>query len=243
MRINTQSMKMTAIACLVLPASLATAEQGKLWKGDVEFGYVSTSGNTDETNIKARADIKREWSDWRYQIVLDSLNSESNNQSTAEKYFLSNRLAYQFNEHDYIFGYASYDDDRFSGFDYQAIAAVGYGRRLLNNPEMQWDVEIGPGYRYSKFNDGAPESSNSEAILRLATNYNWDVSETTNFQQTLSIETGEDNTITKSLSALKLQIIGALAMKLSYAIKHTDEVPAGIDSTDTETSVTVTYSF
>ena len=103
------------------------ADSSSLWSGDAEFGYVDTSGNTEETTIKGRAQANREQDEWRYNITFDSLNSTANDARSAEKYFLSNRLAYQYQENDYVFAYASYDDDRFSGFDYQATVSAGWG--------------------------------------------------------------------------------------------------------------------
>ena len=217
-------------------------DASKLWSGETEFGYVDTSG-TEETTIKARAAVNREADKWRYNITFDSLNTTASDQRSAEKYFLSNRLAYQYDDNNFSFAYASYDDDRFSGFDYQATFAAGWGRRLLNNEIMKWDVEVGPGYRISKVDDGATGEDSDEVIIRGFTQYSWDFSETANFSQSLNVEAGADNTISKSITALKVQIIGALAMKLSYTIKYTDDVPAATKHADTETAVTVVYSF
>ncbi len=233
-------------ALLAIGSTQLVAEESlsdKVWSGDVEFGYVDTSGNTEETTIKSHAEVNREQNKWRYKVLYDSLNSKANDERSAEKYFLSNRLAYQYTDHDYIFGYASYDDDRFSGFDYQATASAGYGRRLINDEIMQWDIEIGPGYRYSKVDDNSTAEDSEEAILRLSSNYLWDFSDTASFSQAVNVEAGDDNTISKSVTALKVQVIGALALKLSYTIKYTEEVPAATKHADTETAVTLAYSF
>lgn len=221
----------------------AEDSETKLWSGDMEFGYVDTSGNTEESTIKSRAEVNREKDQWRYKILFDSLNSEASGERSAEKYFLANRLARHYSETDFIFGYASYDDDRFSGFDYQATVAAGWGRRLINDETMQWDVEIGPGYRYNKVDDETTSEDSEELILRGFTQYSWDFSDTANFSQSLNVEAGEDNTISKSVTALKVQVIGALALKLSYTIKYTEEVPVNRKHADTETAVTVVYSF
>jgi putative salt-induced outer membrane protein YdiY len=231
---------------LVTASSTLFAQQPapvKLWSGDLEFGYLDTSGNTEETTITGKADINREKGDWRNKLLFDSLNSIASEERSAEKYFLSDRLAYQFNKYDYAFGYASYDDDRFSGFDYQATVAAGYGRRLLNNDSMHWDAEIGPGYRISKVDDNSPSEDSEEVIIRLYTNYSWEITGTTTFSQLVNIESGDDNTITKSITALKLKVIGDFAVKLSYTVKYTEKLPNGNKHADTETAVTVAYSF
>ena len=219
------------------------ADTTKLWSGDLEFGYVDTSGNTEETNVKGKADINREREEWRYKILFDAVNSESNGDRSAEKYVLSNRLAYQFNENDFAFGYAAYEEDKFSGFDHQATIAAGYGRRLLNEETMHWDVEIGPGYRFTKVDDESTGEDSEELIVRLYTNYVWDFSETATFSQSVNVESGEDNTISKSITALKVKVAGDFSLKLSYTVKYTEEVPNENKHADTETAVTLNYSF
>lgn len=218
-------------------------EEVKIWSGDVELGYVDTSGNTEETTTKTLANIEREKDEWRYAVLLESLNSEASGERSAERYFFSNRLAYELSEKNFVFAYASYDDDRFSGFDYQATVAAGYGRRLINDDTMEWDIEFGPGYRYSKVEDGTLADDSEEVIIRGFSSFNWGFSDNAEFSQTLNVDAGDESTISKSVSALKVKVIGALSMKLAYTIKYTDEVPDGTKQADTETSVTLNYSF
>lgn len=218
-------------------------EKSKIWSGDVELGYVSITGNSEETSIKARTDINREKDIWLYNIHLESLNTKSDDSRSAEKYFISNRLGREFSKTDYAFAYASYDEDHFSGFDHQATVAVGWGRRLIDEEHMQWDVEAGPGYRISKVEDGSSAEDSDEAIVRLFTKFHWTVSDTSSFSQSVNIESGSDNTITKSDSAFKVKIVGSLALKLFYTVKYTEEVPVGTKHADTEMGVTLNYGF
>ena len=115
---------------------------------------------------------------------------------------------------------------------------------------MTWDIEAGPGYRYSKLDDnpgnvsqGKDGDTTDELILRLYTKYNWELSDTSTFEQTLNVESGKEATISKSVTSLKVSIVGALAMKLSYTIKYTDTVPKETKHADTETAVTLLYEF
>ena len=55
--------------------------------------------------------------------------------------------------------------------------------------------------------------------------------------------TGSSNTNTKSVSALKFQIIGALSMKVYYRIDNNTDVPEDKEKTDTETAITLVYDF
>jgi putative salt-induced outer membrane protein YdiY len=42
---------------------------------------------------------------------------------------------------------------------------------------------------------------------------------------------------------VKSIVLGRLAMKFSYSVKHNSQVPVAASKTDTETSVTLVYSF
>lgn len=244
--IEAETEKVEDAAADVLDEAQDAEEELKIWTGDIEFGYVNTTGNTEESSMKSKADITRERDAWRFTIFYDSLNTESDDERTAERYFYSNRLAYAYSEHNYSFAYASYDDDRFSGFDYQATASVGYGRRIYNQEDLKWDFEVGPGYRYSKYDDSDPtitEDDEEEVIIRLFTKLDWGFTDTTTFGQSISVEAGEENTISKSITSLKTEIIGSLSLKLSYTIKYTEEVPADKKHADEETAITLAYSF
>lgn len=224
--------------------SAEDVEKGlKLWSGDMELGYVDVSGNTNETSIKSRADVTRERDRWRFTIFYDSLNTKAEDERTAEKYFYSNRLAYAYTKHNYAFGYASYEDDRFSGYDYRATASGGYGRRIYNEEDFKWDIEVGPGYRYSKLDEESGSDETEELILRAFTKIDWAISDTTDFSQSLSVESGDDSTVSKSITALKSRINGYFSLKISYTVKYTDSVPDDKKHADEETALTLTYSF
>ena len=231
------------VTCALLAVS-AQAEESSPWHTDLELGYVATSGNTETTTIKTRADVTHTAGVWKNTTHFDSLNTSEDDGRSAERYFVSNKLDYKWSENSYWFAYGSFDDDRFSGFEWQATAAAGYGRTfLLDRESMSLDIEAGPGYRSSKLDEAINGDEQNEVILRAYGKYRWNVSKSAVFEQELSMESGADNTISKSVSSLKTTIVGALALKLAYTVKYTDEVPSGKKQADTETSVTVVYSF
>ena len=105
---------------------------------------------------------------------------------------------------------------------------------------MELDVEIGPGVRFYKVDDGVADE---EALLRLAGKYWWAITEHSKFTQDLIVETGEDLTTTTSVTGLQANINSALAMKLTFTAKNKSDVPVGTKKTDTETALTLVYNF
>ena len=160
--------------------------------------------------------------------------------TTARRFALQAKTDYKFTERSYIFGVLTYEDDRFSGYDYQASIAAGYGRKLIAREGLVLEGEIGPGVRRNKPDEGDTED---EGIVRGALNLDWKISEAATFVELFSVEAGEDITITQSVTALKSQIAGNLASKISYTVRHASEVPADTEKKDTTLAVTLVYSY
>jgi len=227
-------------AILLLLTSNAAYVNASTWSGEAELGLVMTTGNTETQSINAKTKVANEREKWRHTLIAEALNTADNIRTTSEKYFLSGKSDYKFSEFEYFFGIVTYEDDRFSGYEYQVSEVLGYGRRIIHEPRLALDIEGGPGARQSKITNG---NSDNELIVRLGGNLEWKISESANFSEKLSTEIGENITITKSITALKAQIVGSLAMKVSLTIKHTSEVPLESKKTDSETALTLVYSF
>jgi putative salt-induced outer membrane protein len=225
-------------------AETAKAEKTDSYKGNMELGYVNTSGNTETQSLNAKAKVEASYDKWRQTLQLEALNSSDGDVTTSERYTAFMKSDYRFSKRDYAFGLLNYENDRFSGYDYRTSIALGYGRRVIDTKPLWLELEGGPGYRFSKLSDSGDQDANQdEAVLRLAGNFGWQFSESALFEQDLSTEIGEDATISKSVSALSLQVIGSLAMKLSYTYRYVTEVPVGVQKKDTNTSVTLVYKF
>ncbi|TQV76897.1 DUF481 domain-containing protein [Aliikangiella marina] len=222
------------------------------WEASVEFGYVAITGNQDSNSLNARFAVSYEVEKWRHEgnIAIVESSTEENISGTvvetkAERLTAQAKSDYKFSKKGYAFGILDYDDTKDSGFEYQASFAAGMGYSFIKDDEHSLDGELGFGSRTSKTEatDLLPSDSNSETITRIAGKYVWKISEHSQFEQKLSTEIGEDNTITKSYSGLSANVMENLALKLSYSIKDQTDVPVGNEETETTTAFTVVYTF
>ncbi len=233
--------KKQLITCAVLAALTPTlANAASTWNGEAELGVVSTTGNTETNTFNLNTKLENNREQWKHLFLFNTLHSNNGDVSTAERYVLIAKSDYKIDANSYAFGRFSFEDDRFSGFDYQVTETLGYGRSLIKDATFKLDVEGGPGMRQSKPDNG---SSDNEAILYLAGNLKWDISKNAVFTEDLFTEIGEDITITKSVTGLKSQINGDLAMKVTFTAKHTSKVPVLKKKVDTETAISLVYSF
>ncbi|MDY6832781.1 MAG: DUF481 domain-containing protein [Thermodesulfobacteriota bacterium] len=225
-----------------------TAETQKAFSGTGEAGVLMTTGNSETESVNARLGLKYETgyllaeaaAAALYRSEETDVGGQTVDKTSAEKYTCSAKLGYKFNAANYVFVHAAFEDDRFSGYDYQSTYTAGYGRKVIVTDAVRLHIEAGPGYRYDKREDGETEE---DGIFRGYAVFGYNFSDGVSFQQEVTVVTGSDNTNTRAVSALKSRIVGALSMKVSYTVDHDSDVPPGTDKTDTETALTLVYDF
>jgi len=237
----------TAIVAADADASTeeASSEDKSPWTSSVELGFISTTGNTENKTTAAKADVVYEVDKWRHTGHAEGYGQESEGDtgqtvSTAERYQVIGKSDYKFNEHNYAFGVIKLQKDRFSGFEYEHVASLGYGRKAIKQDNMELDLEIGPGERFFKVDNG---QADKEVLLRLAGKYWWKITGTSKFTQDLTVEIGENITTTESITGVSANISDLLALKFTYTIRNKNTVPVGVKNTDTEAAMTLVYTF
>ena len=237
----------------VLAGNVTAAEDKKEekspWTSSIELGLIRTTGNTETQTTAGKADVVYEVDKWRHTGHAEGYGQEATDKTTgetevsAERYELSGKSDYKFNEYDYFFALLKLQKDRFSGFEYEHTVSLGYGRKVIKQDNMELDLEIGPGQRFYKFDNGISER---EALLVLAAKYWWAITDNSKFSQELYADIGEEFTTTKSITGIQANINKTLALKVTYTIRNKSEVPVAvpvIEKTDTELAVTLVYTF
>lgn len=210
------------------------------WESDAELGLIITNGNSSTRNINSKISLLNERPRWRHQARAEGLKTSDKQTTTAEKYLLSAKTNYKFSPQNYIYLLLNYEDDRFSGYEYQASESVGYGHRFLPAENVVFDAELGVGARQSRLDDTGENTD--EGTARVAAMLEWKISSTSVFKEEASYEVGEDNTISRSVTSLKSKVTENLSMKLTFTARRNSEVPPGVRNTDTETAVTLVYN-
>lgn len=237
-----QTRIVTAFVLLLVAATAAAQgeESEGPWDGKATLGYLATSGNTENSNLNTAIEVGYTTDGWMHRATAKAVNATESEVTTAEAYDVGWKSEWSFSEASYLFGRLHWRKDRFSGYDQQLSETVGYGRRLINKERHQLNAEIGAGARQSDLNDGTTEN---ETVVRGGMDYRWQLSDTSEFRQDLSVESGSENTYLESVTALSAKVIGNVALVASYTIKHNTEVPAATENTDTYTALSLEYTF
>lgn len=212
------------------------------WSGSAEAGINFATGNTHKNNFKSALNLKQELEYWENKIALSGSSSRENGSRTEEKYRIGGETDYKFSPLTYVFGEAEYVNDQFSGYEYRITEALGVGHKLIDEETMRLDIKGSIGGRHTK-EDTAAGKEESEVILKPAAEFDWDITDTLNFNQKLSSIIGSDKTISASNSSLSTNLIGMFDLKFAVDIEHVSAVPSGRKNTDTTTSLSLVYKF
>ncbi len=230
-------LSFAAAAAHAEPAS-STPNLG--WDAEAELGIVNTSGNSDTSTVNAKFNAVNERRKWRHRFHTEYLLASDAGGTTAERFVAEAGSNYKLSETDYLLVLnLRYVKDRFAGFDHRLSETVGYGH-IFEWDHMKLNLEGGVGARQTKFVDG---SSQRDAIIRVAGDYQWQFSGTGALAEKAFSEIGDTNTHTEAETSLKVRVYGNLATKLSYKLINDTEVPPATKNTDTITAVTLVYDF
>ena len=239
--------KLNVIGLVVLAAAVVAPAHAE-WKGQGQAGIVFARGNTDTDTANVKVEMATEVDKWKHGFGIAALRAANSGDKTAERYEGKWQSDYSISERDYYWGGVRYEDDRFSGFDYQATATTGYGRKFINTEQTKFVGEIGVGYRRLKTLEqlGPPivaSETAGDAILRGFLGYETALTDTTSLIDKLTLEAGSDNTFVSNVFALQVKMSDVFALSLGFDVRYNTDPPAGLKKSDTLTTVNLVYAF
>lgn len=233
-------LSLLLLSCTSLVSTAHAAESAGEWTGEGEFGFTSTSGNTDSQSLNAKLGVGKKYEKWSHNAKLESLQSSDNGLDSADSIMFTEKSEYKFAAKTFAFGRIRHEEDKFSGFDHQSVISFGIGHMFIEGAKNTLQASAGIGYKDIEDDLGVDVQ---EAVFDGELKYAYAISETSAFNQNFYVESGDSNTYSKSETYLKLVVVGNLGAKIGYEIKHNSDVPVGTEKTDKITTVTLVYSF
>lgn len=217
--------------------------------GEVNIGGSMATGNTDTTRLDAeiKARFKAGRMEDNYRLLAEF--ADDGGTTTAQRILGSVESRYDMQERLFVFGYLEYDDDKFSGFKYELEGAFGAGYKVFDDSNKRLLVQAGPGYRYSKFSTPVPpalplvNSSQDEFLIRGSVDFEYDISATTSLTNNSVITWDSSRTKLENTTALTSTLLGDLATRLSFNIRHNTDPPLLTKKTDTLSKISLVYGF
>jgi putative salt-induced outer membrane protein len=233
------------------PAALAAGA----WFTSAELGAITTSGNTTGTSVTGKIDARHETTNWTHEYIASGFfkqdqvtdaDGNTHQQRSAQRYTLSAKAAFKLlDEGERAFVLGSHVNDKFGAYTRYSSLSVGHGSQWYKSDDKTLDVEIGPGYFSGERapNQAGIAEDESGFTIRGATQFRWAVSPSAQFVQRMSVERGTSNTHSIAETSLATKINSTMQMKAGFSARNDTNVPTGKKNTDTQTSLTMVYSF
>ncbi len=237
-------LRPAALFAAIVPLTVTAQDQTEddVFDGEASLNIVATRGNSDTTTTSGELNLLWDRVNRRDRLSLEALNSHRDEETSAERYFVAAQSDFKLDSRRYIFVLGDYEDDRFSGYEYRANAAVGYGYQVIRTDTTLLEFEAGPGYRYSKASE-ADTDDGGEVTLRAAVRHEWDFSDTAGFRQDLQTVAGDETVVSRYEAAVVADLINSLALKVAYGLRHVSDAPDDVSRTDQQLTVGVVYGF
>ncbi len=245
-------LKFRGFAVFILAFIAAPAAQAQ-WTGKAELGFLSSSGNSESTSANTKFDLTHEGAKWRNNFFVGALYGENAEFSTAERYEARYQADWKITDRASWFGGIRGEQDRFSGFAYQATVSSGASYQFIDSPTTKLSASLGAGLRRSKGEtlvktdageviDRSEGDADDEPVATFSSNYENAFTATTKLTNKLLAESGSDNTAVQNDLAVQVSMTDALALAVGYAIRYNSNPPPLAESTDTLVTINLVYN-
>lgn len=241
--------------------SVETEKVEPAFTASAEFGFLYKTGNTKSTDLKTGVNVTYKTEDWLSSLDFNLLikKSEVTDDTTGEVNFVTQDNKWEIigqsnynldaNGKHYLYGNLSYAEDEFSSYSKQSSASVGWGKHYWDEAKT-WSLftDIGPGVKHDvvRATDTEPSKSETDLIVQAQALYLLAFNEHVNFKQHFVVKQAVEsdvNSIYKSETSLTASLIDSLQVKVSFRVDYDTEVDPEFEHMNTETSVTLVYSF
>jgi putative salt-induced outer membrane protein len=223
------------------------------WTGKAELGYLQSTGNTEAASANTKFDLTHEGERWRNNFFVGALYSENAEFATAERYEARYQADYKITDRLSWFAALRGEQDRFSGFAYQATVSTGASYKFIDTTDTRLDASLGAGYRRSREEtlvkteagevlDRIAGPLENAAVATLTSNYEHDFTATTKLRNKLLAEYGADNTSLANDIALEVNMTSTLALAVGFGVRYNSDPPPLAGSTDTLTTINLVYN-
>jgi putative salt-induced outer membrane protein len=254
-------MRTRAVLGLIALGALsrvAAADTGPVGPGDPTWairsvlGYTKTGGNTDNSAGNLLFHAAHVMGNWKLLFGGDGLYGSTKGETTAQAWDAYLQGNYNITPRFYWYLGGRYDDDRFSGFAYQAAVKTGFGYQFIDTDATKLTAQAGAGYRrlrpeiLVKDDIGAvisrtEQPEESDAIFDTGLAFEHSFNQYTKLLAAATVQSGKQNTLTNANVALQVKMNNRLALSAGYKLIDNSNPPPGSGHRDTLTTLGLVY--
>lgn len=240
------------ILCIVAVLAAPAVAQAQ-WTGKAELGVLLTDGNSESKSANAKLDLTHEGAKWRQNVAAAALYGENAEFATAERYEARYQADLKLTDRLSWFLGIRGEEDRFSGFAYQATASTGVTYQFIDSAATRFDGSVGVGYKIfqpqvlikspaGEVLDRIEGDEDSEPVATFGSNFEHAFNDTTRITNKFLTEVGSDNTAVQDDLALQVSMNQTLALAVGIGVRYNSDPPPLAESTDTQLTVNLVYN-
>jgi len=217
------------------------AERELGWFFSAEVAGLWTGGNSESRTTGLSATVQRIWTNTELKfnfggtMTESSLTSRSavgtnedyvineiiNTEKTAELYFARGRYDHLFSNNFFVLGGVDWLSNRFAGIDSRLLFVIGAGNKWINDDQIKFKTDYGFTYTFQDDVHKNPFLSSTFPGVRLAYDFWWKLTASTEFTSVLIADWNMDNTDDIRIdftNALPIDISKTLSLKPSLQL-------------------------
>lgn len=224
------------------------------WSGGVTLGATVRSGNTQQNDQSAFAELRRETARTVWTSSYNGALSRAGNNETANNHRL--RSTYDVSLTRRLFVTAPTVDvyrDRFQNLDLRLVAASTIGYEIVDDARHRWIASAGPAYQLIRSRETQPgeDDSDGSAAAVAFTRYEWDVTSDVELDLSYLITAAlpfDDAYNHNFLMRIEVDLISDVTLDVVFVWDRVNEPIAGADGSlpepdDFRTTIGLGWSF
>jgi putative salt-induced outer membrane protein len=226
-----------ALLCAALPAAAQ-------WSGKGEAGLAIATGNSDSQQINAKVAVGRKLENFEHSFGGGALYVRADDATTARRWETFGQTRYVFRDaRAFWFGGARYEEDRFSGFQYQAVVTTGLGNKFIDGQDTRLSGQVGIGYKSLEILPSleGPGRTDHAIVGTAGLEFMHQLTATTTVTNKFNAEATSENNFLQNELGLAVKMSDRMALSLGYAVRHNTNPPEGFSKTDTLSTLNLVY--
>lgn len=207
---------------------VGTGDELSYWSGKASVGLSVRAGNTEQSDINLRGEVRRQTELTRFKTSYTGQISSVGGASTANSHrvpasfdvFLTDRFFLTTPAFEYF-------TDEFQNIGSRITTGLALGYEIVDNARLLWEVGAGAAYQYTSFNSVSVGSSTAnDAAVVASTALNFDLPrgiEWDNSYKVQIVATDIDKTNHHAESIFSFDIWGPLELDLTFIFDRVEQ--------------------
>ena len=202
--------------------------------GSFALRGAASSGNTDTVDVGIGSDMLYVWAQNGVELRLNYTYGEEEGEKSEESLLYGLEYTRDFNPRVFGFANAQGSVDGFSDFESDTFVSLGAGYRVFTQPDMQWSLQAGPGYRYAELRD-VTRNDIDEAAFGIGSDYFARLTDSVFLTNDTDVVWSESDTAVFNDLALNVAVTETLALRTSLLTEYHSDVAPGRKTPTTHT--------